>query len=59
MERTKRLYRVEAFSWQYGERIVHKERYVHAHSPQQAIYLAFRKTVLNDSWSVNAEEVGA
>ena len=59
MERTKRLYKCQAFSWVYGERKVHKERYVYAHSPQQAIYLAFRKTVLNDSWSVNAEEVVA
>ena len=57
--RSKKLYKVEAFSWVFGERKVHKERYVHAHSPQQAIYLAFRRTVLSDSWSVNAEEVGA
>jgi len=53
----KRLYRVQAFSWIYGERKVHKERYVHAHSRQQAIYLAFRHTCLNEGWSVNAEEV--
>ena len=56
---SKKLYKCQAFSWVYGERKVHKERYVYAHSPQQAIYLAFRRTVLNDSWSVNAEEVRA
>ena len=57
MERAKQLYRVTAFEWVYGERKVRKERYVHAHSPQQAIFLAFRHTCLNEGWSVNAEVV--
>ena len=57
MERTKRLYRVEAFEWVFGERITRKERYVHAYSTQQAVFLAFRHTILNEGWSVNVEEV--
>ena len=57
MAKEKRLYKVTAFSWIYGERRIHKERYVHAHSTQQAIFLAFRHTCLNEGWSVNAEVV--
>ena len=57
MARTKRLYKVTAFSWQYGERKVHKERYVHAYSTQQAVFLAFRHTAVNEGWSINVEEV--
>lgn len=57
MARTKRLFKVTAFSWQYGERVTHKERYVHAYSTQQAVFLAFRHTCLNEGWSVVAEEV--
>ena len=57
MAKEKKLYRVEAFEWVFGERITRKERYVHAHSTQQAIFLAFRHTCLNEGWSVNAEVV--
>lgn len=57
MARTKRLYKVSAFEWVWGERIVRKERYVRAFSTQQAVFLAFRHTCLNEGWSVVAEEV--
>lgn len=57
MAGTKRLYRVEAFEWVFGERVVRRERYVRAFSTQQAVFLAFRQTTLRDGWSVNVEEV--
>ena len=57
MAGTKRLYRVEAFEWVFGERVVRRERYVRAFTTQQAVFLAFRHTCLNEGWSVVAEEV--
>ena len=57
MGREKPLYRCIAFSWEYGEQIIHKEKFVHAFSRKQALILAFMNDYLRDNWSIDAQEV--
>ncbi len=57
MKTEKRLFKCQAFSWVYGERIVHKEKYRYAMSEKQALILAFMNDTLRDGWSICATEV--
>ena len=55
----KKLYKCQAFSWVYGERVVHKEKYIRAYSRKQAVLLAFANEALREDWSISITEVGA
>ena len=53
----KKLYKVEAFCFVYGERVIKRREYTHAYSEKQAIMQAFRGARLPDGWSVTAKAV--
>lgn len=56
---TKQLYKVEAFVWRLGERVVKRCKYTRAYSKAQAVVQAFRGMSLPDEWEICAEEVNA
>lgn len=56
---TKQLYKVEAFVWRLGERVVKRCKYTRAYSKAQAVVQAFRGISLPDEWEICAEEVNA
>ena len=56
---TKQLYKVEAFVWRLGERIVKRCKYTRAYSKAQAVVQAFKGVSLPDEWEICAEEVNA
>ena len=53
----KKRYRVEAFVWRYGERVVRRTRYTWAYSNAQAVLQAFRGEHIPDEWEICAEVV--
>lgn len=55
----KQLYKVEAFVWRLGERVVKRCKYTRAYSKAQAVVQAFRGMSLPDEWEICAEEVNA
>lgn len=52
----KQLYRVEAFVWIYGERVVKRIVYTRAYSRRQAELQAFKGKHIPDEWEISAEE---
>jgi hypothetical protein len=56
---TKQLYKVEAFVWRLGERVVKRCKYTRAYSKAQAVVQAFKGVSLPDEWEICAEEVNA
>lgn len=53
----KQLYKVEAFVWRLGERVVKRCKYTRAYSKAQAVVQAFRGVSLPDEWEISAELV--
>ena len=51
----KKMYRVEAFTYRYGERVVRRTRYTWAYSKAQAVLQAFRGESIPDEWEISAE----
>ena len=51
----KKRYRVEAYSFVYGERVVKRTRYTWAYSKAQAVLQAFRGESIPDEWEISAE----
>ena len=51
----KKKYRVEAFTYRYGERVIRRTRYTWAYSKAQAVLQAFRGERLPDDWEICAE----
>lgn len=53
----KTLYRVEAFCYVLGERVVKRCAYTRAYSKAQAIVQAFKGARIPDEWEISAEAV--
>ena len=53
--RTKQRYKVEAFVWAYGERVVKRVTYTHAYSNAQAALQAFKGARLPNEWEISVE----
>ena len=53
----KQLYKVEAYCFVYGERVVKRRAYTRAYSEAQAVLQAFKGARLPDSWEISAELV--
>ena len=55
----KHLYKVEAYCFVYGERVVKRRSYTRAYSKAQAVLQAFKGARLPDEWEISVEEVNA
>ena len=55
----KQLYKVEAYCFVYGERVVKRRAYTRAFSRAQAVAQAFKGARLPNGWEISVEEVNA
>lgn len=53
----KQRYKVEAFVWIYGERVVKKCAYTYAFSAAQAVLQVFKGRQIPNEWEIAATEV--